>query len=138
VKAVLDTNVVAALMKGDPKVVARLQATTKTNVAIPQPVAAEIAFGLSRLPRSKRRESLERAWTALAAEIPRMSWTDEVSEAFGRIKAALERVGRLLDDFDIAIAAHAVASGGSLVTFNTRHMDRVPTLSLEDWSRDAG
>jgi predicted nucleic acid-binding protein len=67
-----------------------------------------------------------------------MSWTDEVSEAFGRIKAALQRTGRTIDDFDVAIAAHAVAAGGSLVTFNTRHMARIPTLSLEDWSRDAG
>jgi tRNA(fMet)-specific endonuclease VapC len=138
VKAVLDTNVVAALMKGDPRVVARLQSAKKTNVAIPQPVAAEIAFGLARLPRSKRRESLERAWGALAAEIPRMSWTDEVSEAFGRIKAGLERVGRLLDDFDIAIAAHALATGASLVTFNNRHMERVPGLPLEDWSGAGG
>ncbi len=137
-KAVLDTNVVAALMRGDPNVVARLRATTKPNVAIPQPVAAEIAFGLARLPRSRRREGLERAWSAIAAEIPRMSWTDEVSEAFGRIKAALQRTGRTIDDFDVAIAAHAVAAGGSLVTFNTRHMERIPTLSLEDWSRDAG
>ena len=134
-KYVLDTNVVAALMKGEPTVVSRLRATAKTDVALPQPVAAEVAFGLARLPRSKRRDHLERAWHALAAEIPRLSWTDDVSEAFGRIKAALERSGRPIDDFDVAIAAHAVAQGASLVTFNTRHMARVPALSLEDWSR---
>src|SRR5580692_390221 len=107
-KYILDTNVVAALMKGDPTVVSRLRATAKTDVALPQPVAAEVAFGLARLPRSKRRDHLERAWHALAAEIPRLSWTDDVSEAFGRIKATLERSGRPIDDFDIAIAAHAV------------------------------
>lgn len=134
-KYILDTNVVAALMKGDPTVVSRLRATAKTDVALPQPVAAEVAFGLARLPRSKRRAHLERAWHALAAEIPRLHWTDDVSEAFGRIKATLERSGRPIDDFDIAIAAHAVTEGASLVTFNTRHMERVPTLSLEDWSR---
>lgn len=134
-KYILDTNVVAALMKGDPTVVSRLRATAKTDVALPQPVAAEVAFGLARLPRSKRRDHLERAWHALAAEIPRLSWTDDLSEAFGRIKATLERSGRPIDDFDVAIAAHAVTAGASLVTFNTRHMERVPTLLLEDWSR---
>ena len=134
-KYILDTNVVAALMKGEPTVVSRLRATAKTDVALPQPVAAEVAFGLARLPRSKRRDHLERAWQALAAEIPRLSWTDDVSEAFGRIKSTLERSGRPIDDFDIAIAAHAVTEGASLVTFNTRHMERVPALSLEDWSR---
>jgi tRNA(fMet)-specific endonuclease VapC len=134
-KYLLDTNVVAALMKGDPAVVSRLRATNKADVALPQPVVAEIAFGLARLPRSKRREHLERAWQALADEIPRLLWTDQVSEAFGRIKAALERSGKPIDDFDVAIAAHAVAQGASLVTFNTRHMERVPALSLEDWSQ---
>ena len=58
-----------------------------------------------------------------------------MSEAFGRIKAALERSGKPIDDFDVAIAAHAVVEGASLVTFNTRHMERVPALSLEDWSQ---
>jgi tRNA(fMet)-specific endonuclease VapC len=134
-KYVLDTNVVAALMKGEPTVVSRLRATAKTEVALPQPVAAEVAFGLARLPRSKRRDHLERAWHAVAAEIPRLIWTDDVSEVFGRIKATLERSGRPIDDFDIAVAAQAVTAGATLVTFNTRHMERVPTLSLEDWSR---
>lgn len=135
---VLDTNVVAALMKGDPTVVSRLRAANKTAVYLPQPVAAEIAFGLARLPSSRRRARLDEAWRALSAEIPRLPWTDEASEAFGRIKAALERNGRPLDDFDVAIAAHAVAQGASLVTFNGRHMGRIPTLSLEDWSEPAG
>jgi predicted nucleic acid-binding protein len=30
-----------------------------------------------------------------------------------------------------------VAVGASLVTFKNRHMERVPTLTLEDWSRPA-
>jgi tRNA(fMet)-specific endonuclease VapC len=137
VRYVLDTNVVAALMKGDRAVVSRLRTANKTAVALPQPVAAEVAFGLARLPRSKRRDRLEEAWRAISAEIPRLPWTDDVSEAFGRIKAALERSGRPLDDFDVVIAAHAVATGASLVTFNNRHMERVPTLSLEDWSEPA-
>jgi tRNA(fMet)-specific endonuclease VapC len=137
VRYVLDTNVVAALMKGDPAVVPRLRGANKTAVALPQPVAAEIAFALARLPRSRRRDRLDEAWRALSAEIPRLPWTDEVSEAFGRIKAALERSGRPLDDFDVTIAAHAVAVGASLVTFKNRHMERVPTLTLEDWSRPA-
>jgi tRNA(fMet)-specific endonuclease VapC len=38
-------------------------------------------------------------------------------------------------DFDAAIAAHALASGATLVTANLDHMARVPGLQIEDWSQ---
>ena len=36
---------------------------------------------------------------------------------------------------DAAIAAHALASGATLVTTNLDHMARVPGLQIEDWSQ---
>lgn len=131
---VLDTNAVSALMKGDPAVVGRLAITTPSDVAIPQPALAEIAFGLERLPRSKRRTALQARFDLVCAEIPRAQWTDAVSQMFGRIKAALERRGARIEDFDAAIAAHALALDGTLVTANLDHMARIPGLRVEDWS----
>lgn len=43
----LDTNAVSALMKGVPAVVDRLQTIPRADVAVPQPVLAEIAYGLA-------------------------------------------------------------------------------------------
>lgn len=134
----LDTNIVSALMKGTPAVVDRLAATERTDVAVPQPVLAEIAFGLERLPRSKRRSELQERFDLVCAEVARAEWTDDVSLAYGRIKAALERRGERIEDFDAAIAAHALAAGATLVTANSVHMKRVPGLKVEDWSVRAG
>lgn len=53
---------------------------------------------------------------------------------YGRIKATLERRGSPIEDFDAAIAAHALALGATLVTANLDHMTRVPGLRVEDWS----
>jgi tRNA(fMet)-specific endonuclease VapC len=105
------------------------------DVAIPQPVVAEIAFGIERLPRSKRRKALQSRFDLICAEIPRAEWTDAVSQAYGSIKAALERHGTRIEEFDAAIAAHALASGAKLVTANLDHMARVPGLQIEDWSQ---
>ena len=132
---VLDTNAVSALMKGSPAVVERLAAITPVEVAIPQPVLAEIAFGIERLPRSKRRTSLQARFDLVSAELPRAEWTDAVSQTFGRIKATLERRGTRIEDFDAAIAAHALALEATLVTANLDHMIRVPGLRVEDWSQ---
>jgi tRNA(fMet)-specific endonuclease VapC len=132
---VLDTNAVSALMKGSAAVVERLAATAPADVALPQPVLAEIAFGIERLPRSKRRAALQARFDLIAAALPRTEWTDAVSQEFGHIKAALERRGTRIEDFDAAIAAHALALDATLVTANVDHMIRVTGLRVEDWSR---
>jgi tRNA(fMet)-specific endonuclease VapC len=137
VKYVLDTNVVSLLMKGDPNAVERLKRVARGDVCLPQPVVAEIAYGIQRLPRSKRKDALASRFELLKGELKRVAWSDDVSDAFGLIKATLERKGEPIEDFDAAIAAHALAAGGVLVTANVKHMTRVPELQIEDWSRKA-
>jgi tRNA(fMet)-specific endonuclease VapC len=134
VKIVLDTNAVSALMKGDPGVMEKLKQRSKAEVSAPQPVLAEIAYGIERLPKSKRKEALQERFDLVRSELARSSWSDEVSESFGRIKALLEKKGQRTEDFDAAIAAHALATGAVLVTANLDHMTRVPGLTVEDWS----
>jgi tRNA(fMet)-specific endonuclease VapC len=134
VRYVLDTNAVSALMKGDAQVIQRLRQVGKTDVGVPQPALAEIAYGIERLPRSKRRDDLQRRFDLVRQELLRTEWTDEVSESFGTIKAALEKKGRRIEDFDAAIAAHALARGAVLVTANVDDMIRVQGLVVEDWS----
>lgn len=134
---VLDTNAVSALMKGSPAVVDRLAATDRADVALPQPVIAEIAYGIERLPRSARRQALQARFELVCSELQRLEWTDEVSHTYGRIKAALERRGARIEDFDAAIAAHAIALDATLVTANLDHMARIPGLRVEDWGTQA-
>lgn len=67
------------------------------GVAVPQPVLAEIAFGIERL-RSKGRAAVQ-ARFLIAAELPRGEWTDGVSwcsAASKRPWSALERGLRIL------------------------------------------
>jgi tRNA(fMet)-specific endonuclease VapC len=122
-------------MKGTAAVIERLAATAPADVALPQPVLAEIAFGIERLPRSKRRAALQSRLDLISAELPRAEWTDAVSQMFGRIKATLERRGTRIEDFDAAIAAHALALDATLVTANVDQMIRVPGLRVENWSQ---
>ena len=131
---VLDTNAVSALMRGSAAVVERLAATAPAEVAVPQPVLAELAYGIERLPRSKRRIALQARFELLCSELPRADWTDTVSRMYGRVKASLERRGTRIEDFDAAIAAHALALDATLVTADRDHMARVPGLRVENWS----
>ena len=132
-KYVLDTNTLSFAMAGELSVCQRLLSQVRTDVLVPQPVVAEIAYGLARLKKSKKRERLLRRFQAFLDETQRAVWTDEVSHAFGTVKAELERRGIRIEDFDVAIAAHALALDATLVSADIAHMRRIPGLRVENW-----
>jgi tRNA(fMet)-specific endonuclease VapC len=134
VKYVLDTNTVSALMGANPAVIVRLRSLPKDSVGVPEPAYAEIEYGIARLPRSRRKDGLSERLAAVRTEIAGVAWTREVSERFGALKALLESRGERLDDMDLAIAAHALASGAVLVTADESHMGRIPGLPIESWA----
>ncbi|MBI2899014.1 MAG: type II toxin-antitoxin system VapC family toxin [Planctomycetes bacterium] len=134
-KYLLDTNAASAIMKGDPRVLERLRSVPREDVGLPQPVAAELAYGIERLSASRRQEHLQARFALILQEIPRISWDDNVSRRFGAIKASLERAGERIEDFDVAIAAHALATDATVVTANFSHLGRIRGLRVEDWGR---
>jgi len=127
----LDTNTVSALMRGDLSVATRVAATPREDVAISQVTAAEIEFGLRYLPASRRRRALEAQWSAIGSELVRLPWSDEVSRRFGERKARLEKAGRRMSDFDLAIGVHALTYELTLVTAD-RAFERL-RLTRENW-----
>lgn len=129
----LDTNTLSFAMAGDPSVCERLLSCARTDVFLPQPVIAEIGYGLARLQQSKKKQRLLARFRKFLDEMQRASWTDEVSRAFGRVKADLEHRGIRIEDFDAAVAAHALALEATLVTDNLSHMARIPNLRIENW-----
>ena len=89
---VLDTNVVAALMRGEGEAEERLLHQRPNEVYLVQPVIAEVEYGLAR-----------------------------------------KRLGQRIADFDVAIAAHAIALDATLATRNIAHFKRVPRLECQTW-----
>src|SRR5580700_7450255 len=93
----------------------RLLQKAPADVLLPPPAVAEIRYGLARLPSSRRKRELERRLLTLLAAVARVEWSDEVSRSFGELKAELERRGERVDDFDVSIAAHAIACDATVV-----------------------
>jgi predicted nucleic acid-binding protein len=134
VSYVLDTTIVSALMRSEPAAAARLLRERPADVLVPQPVLAEIHYGLSRLPHSRRRRDLEQRLATLLLGIRRAVWTDDVSRTFGEVKSELEGRGARVEDFDVAIAAHALVERASVATRNVRHFARIRGLHVDDWT----
>jgi tRNA(fMet)-specific endonuclease VapC len=133
-KFLLDTNTVSELMRANPVVLARLIERPRDEVVIAQPVVAEIEFGLALLPLGKRKKTLVQRWQLFSNELLRVTWNDAVSSQFAVVKAQLRKSGSLIEDLDIAIAAHAMAWDLQLVTNNTSHFRRIKRLRWADWT----
>ena len=54
---------------------------------------------------------------------------------FGKLKADLEKDGKIIDDADLFIAACALANDAVLVTNNEKHFKRIKGLKLANWLR---
>jgi tRNA(fMet)-specific endonuclease VapC len=60
---------------------------------------------------------------------------DASVQVFGETRALLEQRGQRLDDADLVIGAIAVVNRATVVTGNRRHYERIPGVTVEDWTR---
>jgi predicted nucleic acid-binding protein len=134
----LDTNVLSELAKPrpDPRVVAWTRRSAGA-LAIPTIAVAEMAYGIEKLSRGRRREALLEALRRLVIEFADrlFAFNLEAAWAYGRIMATARRSGRPMSVPDAAIAAIAEVNGCALATRNVG--DFAPTgLDLVDpWRR---
>ena len=54
-------------------------------------------------------------------------------EEYGSIKYCLQQKGKIIDEFDMVIAGHAMSEGLTVVTDNLKHFGRIPGLNVENW-----
>lgn len=127
----IDTNIIIYSLKGVPEVVEHFRRTASQPKAISVITYGELMYGATKSARVQ--ENMARA-RRVAEIFPVIDVSRGVMETFGALKAELEGKGNRLDDLDLVIAATALVLGYRLVTNNTKHFERVPGLSIEDWT----
>ena len=131
----LDTNVVSHIMQGrDLALLARLTAVPVGQVVISSVTLAELQYGLHRKGQPVR---LRNALTQVLLRMDVLPWDEDVANCYGELSATLEAQGINLSDFDMMIAAHAVAVNATLVS-RDKAFAQVPAgvsqrLRLEIW-----
>jgi len=56
-----------------------------------------------------------------------------LSEVYGKIRSDLEKKGRPIGSMDLLIAAQAISLNITLVTNNTKELDRISGIKIENW-----
>jgi tRNA(fMet)-specific endonuclease VapC len=132
----LDANVAIALLNGrQPQVRARFDAAlgAGTPLALSIIVFHELMYGAAASERRKANEDKIAIFIA-SARLNLLPFEAEDAREAAAIRADLKRAGAPIGPYDVLIAAQARRAGTTLVTANTREFDRVPGLSVVDWS----
>jgi tRNA(fMet)-specific endonuclease VapC len=125
----LDTNTLIHYLKGVPPVVAKLQACSPQEVAIPSIAAYELEYGALRL--GTRRRKIVTGFLAGFAQIP---FDHDAAREAARIRIDLEQHGIVIGPLDLLIAGTAISRSSVLVTNNGREFSRVKGLRTADWT----
>jgi tRNA(fMet)-specific endonuclease VapC len=119
-------------LRGDAKVVPRLQAVRPGDLGVPAIVEYELRYGLLRLPP----DAAQARWAALDAllrPMQRLPFDAECAVHAARIRVALEVLGTPIGPHDTLIAATALRHQAALVTRNSREFARVAGLQCLNW-----
>jgi tRNA(fMet)-specific endonuclease VapC len=131
VQYLLDTNICIYVIKQRPALaLAQFLAHEDDGIAVSSITAAELYFGISKTGSAKNRRALEKFLSPLTV----LDLNVDAAQAYGGLRAALEKKGVPIGPLDTQIAAHALAEGLTLVTNNEREFGRVPGLRIENWA----
>jgi len=127
----LDTNICIYYLKGMFALDKVIQRVGSVNCFISEVTVAELKFGIEN---SKTPELIRPLVEAL---IPQFTITPifDSLDIYAKEKSRLRKTGFLIDDFDLIIGATAIHHGMILVTNNTKHLNRLSGIQIEDWTQ---
>ena len=133
-KYYLDTNICVYYIKGKyPKLLEKLLSKHPNDIKIPAIVKAELIYGAQKSERKEKNEEVIRKFL-LPFEI--ISFGDKQSEIYGKIRADLEKKGKIIGPNDLLIASIVLSEDGILVTNNEKELKKVNELKIENWVRN--
>lgn len=141
---VLDTNVLSEIMRPPHErssvVYSWLRSQNPAELATTSISVAEIAVGVSKMPKGRRRDDLE----AGAKRLFSILFVDRVlpfdvqaAEQFGPLLAERRRKGRHFHSFDFQILAIAASRGYAVATRNVGDFDQTGVKIINPWDHPA-
>jgi predicted nucleic acid-binding protein len=140
VSFLLDTNVVSESMRPQPHsgVLEWLADIDEDRVHLSVVTLAEIRYGIERMPTGRRRKRLDdwlRHDLVLRFEGRLLPISPEIADAWGKIVAHRDALGRPIGVMDAFIAATAETHALTLVTRDVAGFETVVRKIVNPWSK---
>jgi predicted nucleic acid-binding protein len=135
---VLDTNVISELARltPDPGVLSWLDSLEISDVATTTVTAAELRYGVARLPDGHRKQELTVVIRGILTEDFHgrvLPFDERASVRYADIVAARQRIGRSIGVADAQIAAICRDLDGILATRNTADFEETGIELIDPW-----
>jgi len=128
----LDTNICIYIRQRRPeKVLRRFRRLRPGEAALSVISYGELLYDAAK--SAQRAVAFERL-RELVHLLPALPLPESAAETYGSIRADLESKGEMIGNNDLWIAAHALASGLTLVTNNEKEFRRVRGLKAQNWA----
>ena len=128
----LDTKICIYVRRQKPEAVFRhFRRLDSGEAAISVITYGELLYGAHK---SVHREASLETLREFVRLVPALPLPEEAGEVYGLIRADLEARGETISANDLWIAAHALASGLTLVTNNKKEFKRVRGLKVQNWA----
>lgn len=138
-KALLDTNVLAELIKpdGNAAVIAAVKEIPTPNLFLSVLTVGEIIKGIALLAPGKKKTFLTTWLAQLETRYEkRILLVDlETSRIWGEMTARAQNIGVVIPASDGILAASALRHGLHVMTRNTRHFEASGALIIDPWQQ---
>jgi tRNA(fMet)-specific endonuclease VapC len=133
VKYLLDTNTCIAAIRNQAPVLRRMMSMPPEEMAVAVMTVAELWFGALKSANPARGRAVT---DAFLEPFDRLPFDEAAADSYANTRRHLESRGTPIGERDLIIAATALAHGFTVITNNTREFERVPGLTIEDWTAD--
>jgi tRNA(fMet)-specific endonuclease VapC len=127
---ILDTDTCIYWLNGIENIRQHVQQCGPRNLRVTIVTFAELRYGAYN---SHKVEENLRKIDQFLKKVKVLPLDREAADRFGRFKTELRRQGKNIGDLDLLIASIAIRFGGTLITNNVEHFQRVPGLHYENW-----
>jgi len=132
VRYLLDTNIASyAIKRKVPQVRVALLSVPMSEIGVSVVTEAELRFGVARRGTSAH---LKLAVEEFLLRVEILPWDSEAAKHYAELRSTLEDSGTPIANFDLMIAAQALAASATLVTHD-RVFRRIKHLKIDDWTK---
>lgn len=130
-KYLLDTNTCIRFINGRaPQIRERMRLIQDADIAISTVTMGEMFAGSAKSQLPQRSRAQQDAFFVRFVHLP---FDEAAADAFGQIRAHLEKAGTPIGPYDMQIAAIAQVNHLIVVTHNAGEFGRIPWIKVEDW-----